>query len=183
MYVTSREVKNTKYVANFHTKAAADEFEDYLKTFIGVDREMVGVARIRNSVVYTMECFKKGYTLAKAFEDDYISRMKPPVVAQPEPEPVVLEPAIQPEPEPEAIVEEPIVDTLTIEEPVITAFEEESEADTSVMVDASTLFSNDSEVTTSDETATPEQDEEQKPLAFGNKLTGFFKGNNKFNNN
>jgi len=117
MYVTSREVKNTKYVANFHTKDAATEYENFLKNLLGVEKELVGVTRVRNSVVYTMECFKKGHTLAKQFEDDYIARMTPKVEPTPapipEPEPIPVPVAVQPEPIPEII---PEIVELVVEE-------------------------------------------------------------------
>lgn len=167
MYVTSREVRNTKYVANFHTKAAADEFEEFLKSLIGVDREMVGVTRVRNSIVYTMECFKKGYTLAKQFEDDYIARMSPKPAAQPDPEPV-QEPDINVAEPVEAVAET----VVSFEEAVIDPIQGD------VFVDES---ENNTEV---EESLTIENEtEDQKPSPIGNKLTGFFKGNNKFNNN
>lgn len=181
MYVTSREVKNTKYVANFHTKAAADEYENYLKSLLGVERELVGVTRVRNSVVYTMECFKKGYTLAKQFEDDYIARMAPPApipVAEPAPEPL---PEPEPIPEIVQVVEEPVVEEVVIEpvepEPEAveqTAPEELEEITEEELAQAVENF-----------TEEPSVFEEQKsgPGPLTSKITGFFKGNNKINTN
>lgn len=175
MYVTSREVKNTKYVANFHTKAAADEFETFLKNMIGVDREMVGVLRIRNSVVYTMECFKKGYTLAKQFEDDYIARMspKPQPIPEPEPEPIP-EPVVEiiPEPEPMAvIIEEELNQTeesdVVSESPIVDEIIDENVIETNPEPD-----NNAEEITN-----------ETKAATVGSKLTGFFKGSSRFNTN
>ena len=175
MYVTSREVKNTKYVANFHTKSAADEFQAFLNNLMGVDRELVGVTRVRNSVVYTMECFKKGYTLAKQFEDDYIARMTPPSVEPtpapiPEPEPIP-EPIVEPAPEIMELIQEEVVDSVDeiIEEELTEEITEEELAQA-----------------VEDFTEEPSVFEEEKPTGAGpltSKITGFFKGNNKINTN
>lgn len=186
MYVTSREVKNTKYVANFHTKAAADEYEEYLKSLLGVERELVGVTRVRNSVVYTMECFKKGYTLAKEFEDAYIAKMAPPAPApipEPIPEPVAVVP--EPEPIPEPTPEpEPVVEVVEIvEEPVVEDFMPIAEAESVEEL----------EEITEEELAQAVEDHIEEPSVFEepktgagpltSKITGFFKGNNKINTN
>ena len=176
MYVTSREVKNTKYVANFHTKDAATEYENFLKNLLGVEKELVGVTRVRNSVVYTMECFKKGHTLAKQFEDDYIARMTPKVEPTPapipEPEPIPVPVAVQPEPIPEIIPE--VVELLVEEvaEPVAEILEEITEEELAQAVE--------------EFTEKPFASEESKQSGDGpitSKITGFFKGSNKINTN
>ena len=176
MYVTSREVKNTKYVANFHTKDAATEYENFLKNLLGVEKELVGVTRVRNSVVYTMECFKKGHTLAKQFEDDYIARMTPKVEPTPapipEPEPIPVPAAVQPEPISEIIPE--IVELVVEEvaEPVAEILEEITEEELAQAVE--------------EFTEKPFASEESKQSGDGpitSKITGFFKGSNKINTN
>jgi hypothetical protein len=176
MYVTSREVKNTKYVANFHTKDAATEYENFLKNLLGVEKELVGVTRVRNSVVYTMECFKKGHTLAKQFEDDYIARMTPKVEPTPapipEPEPIPVPVAVQPEPISEIIPE--IVELVVEEvaEPVAEILEDITEEELAQAVE--------------EFTEKPFASEESKQSGDGpitSKITGFFKGSNKINTN
>jgi hypothetical protein len=176
MYVTSREVKNTKYVANFHTKDAATEYENFLKNLLGVEKELVGVTRVRNSVVYTMECFKKGHTLAKQFEDDYIARMTPKVEPTPapipEPEPIPVPAAVQPEPISEIIPE--IVELVVEEvaEPVAEILEDITEEELTQAVE--------------EFTEKPFASEESKQSGDGpitSKITGFFKGSNKINTN
>lgn len=176
MYVTSREVKNTKYVANFHTKDAATEYENFLKNLLGVEKELVGVTRVRNSVVYTMECFKKGHTLAKQFEDDYIARMTPKVEPTPapipEPEPIPVPVAVQPEPISEIIPE--IVELVVEEvaEPVAEILEDITEEELTQAVE--------------EFTEKPFASEESKQSGDGpitSKITGFFKGSNKINTN
>jgi hypothetical protein len=189
MYVTSREVKNTKYVANFHTKTAADEYETYLKNLLGVERELVGVTRVRNSVVYTMECFKKGYTLAKQFEDDYIARMTPKVEPAPapipEPEPIPEPVAVQPEPAPEPIEPEPIAEVVTVvEEPVVEDFMPTPEAEDAEILEE--ISEEELAQAVEDYTEEPSVFEEPKPTGAGpltSKITGFFKGSNKINTN
>jgi hypothetical protein len=176
MYVTSREVKNTKYVANFHTKDAATEYENFLKNLLGVEKELVGVTRVRNSVVYTMECFKKGHTLAKQFEDDYIARMTPKVEPTPapipEPEPIPVPAAVQPEPISEIIPE--IVELVVEEvvEPVAEILEDITEEELTQAVE--------------EFTEKPFASEDSKQSGDGpitSKITGFFKGSNKINTN
>jgi hypothetical protein len=176
MYVTSREVKNTKYVANFHTKDAATEYENFLKNLLGVEKELVGVTRVRNSVVYTMECFKKGHTLAKQFEDDYIARMTPKVEPTPapipEPEPIPVPVAVQPEPISEIIPE--IVELVVEEvaEPVAEILEDITEEELTQAVE--------------EFTEKPFASEDSKQSGDGpitSKITGFFKGSNKINTN
>ena len=188
MYVTSREVKNTKYVANFHTKTAADEYETYLKNLLGVERELVGVTRVRNSVVYTMECFKKGYTLAKQFEDDYIARMTPKT--EPTPAPIPEPVAVQQEPTPEPTVEpmpeilEVVVEEVT-EEYVQPVAEAETEAELAEEV-LEEITEEELAQAAEEFTEDPSVFEEPKPTGSGpltSKITGFFKGSNKINTN
>jgi len=176
MYVTSREVKNTKYVANFHTKDAATEYENFLKNLLGVEKELVGVTRVRNSVVYTMECFKKGHTLAKQFEDDYIARMTPKVEPTPapipEPEPIPVPVAVQTEPIPEIIPEVMELVVEEVAEPVAEILEDITEEELTQAVE--------------EFTEKPFASEESKQSGDGpitSKITGFFKGSNKINTN
>ena len=176
MYVTSREVKNTKYVANFHTKDAATEYENFLKNLLGVEKELVGVTRVRNSVVYTMECFKKGHTLAKQFEDDYIARMTPKVEPTPapipEPEPIPVPVAVQTEPIPEIIPEVVELVVEEVAEPVAEILEDITEEELTQAVE--------------EFTEKPFASEESKQSGDGpitSKITGFFKGSNKINTN
>ena len=79
MYVTSREFKFIKYVANFHTKSAADEFEALLRNLLDndIEKKLIGVKRFRNSVIFSMEDNSRGYVLAKEFEEAYINKNKP----------------------------------------------------------------------------------------------------------
>ena len=189
MYVTSREVKNTKYVANFHTKTAADEYETYLKNLLGVERELVGVTRVRNSVVYTMECFKRGHTLAKQFEDDYVAKMTPKTVPTPAPIPVpapapIPEPvAVQPEPTPEPIAE-PLPEILQVfVEEVVAEVEPEAELADDVLEE---ITEEELAQAVEEFVEDPSVLEEPKPTEPGpitSKITGFFKGSNKINTN
>jgi hypothetical protein len=180
MYVTSREVKNTKYVANFHTKDAASEYENYLKNLLGVEKELVGVTRVRNSVVYTMECFKKGHTLAKQFEDEYIAKMTPKVEPTPapipEPEPIPVPVTVQPEPIPEPIPE-PTPEIMNV-----------------VVEEVAELVEETLEDITEEELTQAVEEFIEKPSVFeepkqsgdgpiSSKITGFFKGSNKINTN
>lgn len=121
MYVTAREFKFIKYVANFHTKTAADEFEAHLKNLLDndIEKKLIGIKRFRNSVIFSMEDNARGYILAKEFEEAYINKNKPAPVEQPKPEPTQIpEPqpmsaAPQSQPEPEA---EPIDNQAVIQE-------------------------------------------------------------------
>jgi hypothetical protein len=127
MYVTAREFKFIKYVANFHTRSAADEFEAHLKSLLDndIEKKLIGVKRFKNSVIFSMEDNARGYILAKEFEEAYINKNKPAPVEQPKPEPIQTpepqpefstpepqpmssEPEIQPEPEPinESVIQE-----------------------------------------------------------------------------
>lgn len=189
MYVTSREVKNTKYVANFHTKDAATEFENYLRNLLGVEKELVGVTRVRNSVVYTMECFKRGHTLAKQFEDDYVAKMTPKTVPTPAPIPVpapapIPEPvAVQPEPTPEPIAE-PLPEILQVfVEEVVAEVEPEAESADDVLEE---ITEEELAQAVEEFVEDPSVFEEPKPTEPGpitSKITGFFKGSNKINTN
>ena len=185
MYVTSREVKNTKYVANFHTKTAADEYETYLKNLLGVERELVGVTRVRNSVVYTMECFKRGHTLAKQFEDDYVAKMTPKTVPTPAPipEPVAVQPEPTPEPTPEPIAE-PLPEILQVfVEEVVAEVEPEAELADDVLEE---ITEEELAQAVEEFVEDPSVFEEPKPTEPGpitSKITGFFKGSNKINTN
>ena len=101
MYVTAREFKFIKYVANFHTRSAADEFEAHLKNLLDndIEKKLIGIKRFRNSVIFSMEDNARGYILAKEFEEAYINKNKPAPVEQPAPQP---EPIQIPEPQPMA---------------------------------------------------------------------------------
>jgi hypothetical protein len=189
MYVTSREVKNTKYVANFHTKDAATEFENYLRNLLGVEKELVGVTRVRNSVVYTMECFKRGHTLAKQFEDDYVAKMTPKTVPTPAPIPVPAPApipelvAVQPEPTPEPIAE-PLPEILQVfVEEVVAEVEPEVESADDVLEE---ITEEELAQAVEEFVEDPSVLEEPKPTEAGpitSKITGFFKGSNKINTN
>ena len=104
MYVTAREFKFIKYVANFHTRSAADEFEAHLKSLLDndIEKKLIGVKRFKNSVIFSMEDNARGYILAKEFEEAYINKNKPAPVEQPKPEPIQT-----PEPEPAFSAPEP----------------------------------------------------------------------------
>lgn len=119
MYVTAREFKFIKYVANFHTKSAADEFESHLKNLLDndIEKKLIGIKRFRNSVIFSMEDNARGYILAKEFEEGYINKNKPAPVEQPKPEPIEIpepqpmsaEPQSQPEPEAEPIDNQAVI--------------------------------------------------------------------------
>lgn len=189
MYVTSREVKNTKYVANFHTKTAADEYETYLKNLLGVERELVGVTRVRNSVVYTMECFKRGHTLAKQFEDDYVAKMTPKTVPTPAsiPEPVAVQPEPTPEPIAEPIAEpitEPIPEILQVfVEELVTEAEPEAELADDVLEEITEEELAQAVEEFVEDTSVLEEPKPTEPGPITSKITGFFKGSNKINTN
>jgi hypothetical protein len=143
MYVTSREFKFIKYVANFHTKSAADEFEALLRNLLDndIEKKLIGVKRFRNSVIFSMEDNSRGYVLAKEFEEAYINKNKPAAqitepAPAPQPEPVVVpEPqpmsAMEPQPEPEpeidneAVIQEYIEESLESEAPKVEYLEAE----------------------------------------------------------
>ena len=136
MYVTAREFKFIKYVANFHTRSAADEFEAHLKSLLDndIEKKLIGVKRFKNSVIFSMEDNARGYILAKEFEEAYINKNKPAPVEQPkpeptqtpEPQPMSSTPETQPEPlpEPETINESVIQEVIeTVEEPIVSEVE------------------------------------------------------------
>lgn len=130
MYVTAREFKFIKYVANFHTRSAADEFEAHLKSLLDndIEKKLIGVKRFKNSVIFSMEDNARGYILAKEFEEAYINKNKPAPVEQPKPEPIQT-PEPQPEfstPEPQPMSSEPEIqpEPETINESVIQEFVE-----------------------------------------------------------
>jgi hypothetical protein len=140
MYVTAREFKFIKYVANFHTRSAADEFEAHLKSLLDndIEKKLIGVKRFKNSVIFSMEDNARGYILAKEFEEAYINKNKPAPVEQPKPEPIQTpepqpmssapetQPETQPEPqpEPETINESVIQEVIeTVEEPIVSEVE------------------------------------------------------------
>ena len=114
MYVTSREFKFIKYVANFHTKSAADEFEAHLKNLLDndIEKKLIGIKRFRNSVIFSMEDNSRGYILAKEFEEAYINKNKPAQPATPAPQP---EPEPQPIPEPQPLSQMPEPEELPVE--------------------------------------------------------------------
>jgi hypothetical protein len=136
MYVTAREFKFIKYVANFHTRSAADEFEAHLKSLLDndIEKKLIGVKRFKNSVIFSMEDNARGYILAKEFEEAYINKNKPAPVEQPKPEPIQTPepqpmsstPETQPEPQPapETINESVIKEVIeTVEEPIVSEVE------------------------------------------------------------
>jgi hypothetical protein len=136
MYVTAREFKFIKYVANFHTRSAADEFEAHLKSLLDndIEKKLIGVKRFKNSVIFSMEDNARGYILAKEFEEAYINKNKPAPVEQPkpeptqtpEPQPMSSTPETQPEPQPEPeIINESVIQEVieTVEEPIVSEVE------------------------------------------------------------
>jgi hypothetical protein len=136
MYVTAREFKFIKYVANFHTRSAADEFEAHLKSLLDndIEKKLIGVKRFKNSVIFSMEDNARGYILAKEFEEAYINKNKPAPVEQPKPEPIqtpepqpmssIPETQPEPQPEPETINESVIQEVIeTVEEPIVSEVE------------------------------------------------------------
>jgi outer membrane biosynthesis protein TonB len=136
MYVTAREFKFIKYVANFHTRSAADEFEAHLKSLLDndIEKKLIGVKRFKNSVIFSMEDNARGYILAKEFEEAYINKNKPAPVEQPKPEPIQTpepqpmsstpETQPEPQPEPETINESVIQEVIeTVEEPIVSEVE------------------------------------------------------------
>jgi hypothetical protein len=144
MYVTAREFKFIKYVANFHTRSAADEFEAHLKSLLDndIEKKLIGVKRFKNSVIFSMEDNARGYILAKEFEEAYINKNKPAPVEQPKPEPTqtpepqpmsstpetqpepLPETQPEPQPEPETINESVIQEVIeTVEEPIVSEVE------------------------------------------------------------
>jgi hypothetical protein len=71
-----------KYVANFHTSEAADEFLSYLsniefENFRGVDK------KIRNSVIFYCLYSEIGYDIAKQFENQYLTQVLKKPLSEP----------------------------------------------------------------------------------------------------
>ena len=81
-YASGRQDEITKYVANFHTKAAAQEFFDYLNDYKNPVFKGVS-ALIRNSVIYFCSCQTTGYDIAKKFEEDFLNRMLEKITEEP----------------------------------------------------------------------------------------------------
>ncbi len=81
-YASGRQDEITKYVANFHTKVAAQEFFDYLNEF--KSPEFKGVSSvIRNSVIYFCASQTSGYDIGKNFEENYLSRILQKITDEP----------------------------------------------------------------------------------------------------
>lgn len=153
------EIAAYKYIANFHSPEAADQFEAYIKSLIGVNDQVIGMkARYRNSIIFVCHDRDTGHQLGKAFEDDYINKIAqqeaPQQPTQPEEIHVVEETA------PEAPTEEPAPLEETIQEAPEAPNTEVSEA---------------IEETTPEEPQSVENTQPTNPL---NKIFNVFKGNN-----
>lgn len=72
--MTSIQDQIIKYVANFHTKQAAEEFYKFLD-FVNHEYFRGPSTLIRNSVVFYCSCPDLGYKIAKNFEEDYANRI------------------------------------------------------------------------------------------------------------
>ena len=155
MYITSMEISAYKYIANFHSPEAADQFEAYIQSLIGVNDQVIGMkARYRNSIIFVCHDRDTGHQLGKAFEDDYINKIAqqeaPQQPTQPEEIHVVEEtPAEEPAPLEETIQEAPEAPNTEVSEAI--------------------------EETTSEEPQTAENNQPTNPL---NKIFNVFKGNN-----
>jgi len=70
MYVTSMEMRCCKYVANFHTSQAAEDFVAWLfENKYDKDERYINVKhRKRNSVVFLCHDRQSGYEIANEFE-------------------------------------------------------------------------------------------------------------------
>jgi hypothetical protein len=163
MYITSMEISAYKYIANFHSPEAADQFETYIKSLVGVNDQVIGVkARYRNSIIFVCHDRDTGHQLGKAFEDDYINKIAqqeaPQQPTQPEEIHVVEEVT------PEAPVEAPAEEVVAEEETT----QEAPEA-------PNTEVSEPIEETTPEEPQTAENAQPLNPL---NKIFNVFKGNN-----
>jgi hypothetical protein len=163
MYITSMEIAAYKYIANFHSPEAADQFETYIKSLIGVNDQIIGIkARYRNSIIFVCHDRDTGHQLGKAFEDDYINKIAqqeaPQQPTQPEEIHVVEETT------PEAPVEEPTEEPAPVEESIIEALEAPN-----------TEVVEQTEETAPEEPQTPEIAQPTNPL---NKIFNVFKGNN-----
>lgn len=159
MYITSMEISAYKYIANFHSPEAADQFEAYIKSLIGVNDQIIGMkARYRNSIIFVCHDRDTGHQLGKAFEDDYINKIAqqetPQQPTQPEEIHVVEETT------PEAPTEEAVAEEETTQEA--------PEAPNTEVSDAI-------KETTPEEPQTAENTQSANPL---NKIFNVFKGNN-----
>ena len=159
MYITSMEISAYKYIANFHSPEAADQFEAYIKSLIGVNDQIIGMkARYRNSIIFVCHDRDTGHQLGKAFEDDYINKIAqqetPQQPTQPEEIHVVEETT------PEAPTEEAVAEEETTQEA--------PEA-------PNTEVSDVIEEATPEEPQTAENNQPANPL---NKIFNVFKGNN-----
>lgn len=153
------EIAAYKYIANFHSPEAADQFETYIKSLIGVNDQVIGMkARYRNSIIFVCHDRDTGHQLGKAFEDDYINKIAqqeaPQQPTQPEEIHVVEETA------PETPTEEPAPLEETIQEAPEAPNTEVSEA---------------IEETTPEEPQSVENTQPANPL---NKIFNVFKGIN-----
>lgn len=93
MYVTSMEMRCCKYVANFHTSQAAEDFVEWLfQNKYDKDERYINVKhRKRNSVVFLCHDRQSGYEIANEFEAYKIAQFeaqKAEEEAQVESEPV-----------------------------------------------------------------------------------------------
>ena len=86
-YASGRQDDYTKYVANFHTKNAAQEFHDYLCDYVNPVFKGVNSV-LRNSVIYYCNCQTTGYEIAKEFENEFLNKVLEKVVSDEEPQPV-----------------------------------------------------------------------------------------------
>jgi ABC-type proline/glycine betaine transport system ATPase subunit len=160
MYITSMEIVAYKYIANFHSSEAADQFETYIKSLIGVNDQVIGIkSRYRNSIIFVCHDRDTGHQLGKTFENDYINRIAqqetpPQQPTQPEEIHVVEETT------PEAPAEEVVAEEETTQEA--------PEA-------PNTEVSDTIEETTPEEPQTAENTQTANPL---NKIFNVFKGNN-----
>lgn len=156
MYITSMEISAYKYIANFHSPEAADQFETYIKSLVGVNDQLIGIkARYRNSIIFVCHDRDTGHQLGKAFEDDYINR-----IAQQE------APQQPTQPEEIHVVEE----TPQVEEPVA-----EEETIQEAPEAPNTELTEEVEETTQ---AEPQPAETAQPANPLNKIFNVFKGNN-----
>lgn len=150
------EISAYKYIANFHSPEAADQFETYIKSLVGVNDQLIGIkARYRNSIIFVCHDRDTGHQLGKAFEDDYINR-----IAQQE------TPQQPTQPEEIHVVEE----TPQVEEPVA-----EEETIQEAPEAPNTELTEEIEETTQ---AEPQPAETAQPANPLNKIFNVFKGNN-----
>ena len=81
-YASGRQDEITKYIANFHTKVAAQEFFDYLNDYKNPIFKGVSSV-IRNSVIYFCASQTDGYDIGKNFEENYLSRILQKITDEP----------------------------------------------------------------------------------------------------